>query len=239
MTDVFNFDSILQNNSESDNYIEYIKSILNEDTNSSLKEILISKIVSTIDKLIDDKWAIKIKYDNISLINFINFILKLKQTILKKDKSIDNFIYFLIHKNIITNIKYHKKYDSIYYNYHTIDFLCTLFIKFYENNEFLCAIPCYDDELMHLNYNDIESYNSDSESSDNESLNTTELFWYFKRELRYIYSLKAVKELFDKNVDNILLIKIENIIKYDSNTNIIIQIFAPSKVSFHSVKFRT
>ena len=225
MTDIFNFDSILQNNSESDNYIEYIKFILNEDTTGSVKEILINKIIITIDKLIDDKWDIKIKYDNIPFINFINFILKLKQTILKKDKSIDNFIYFLIHKNIITNIKYHKKYDSIYYNSHTIDFLCTLFIKFYENNEFLCAIPCYDDELMHLNYNDGESNNSDDESSDGESINTTELFWYFKRELRYIYSLKPVKELFDRNVNNnILLIKIENIIKYDSSNNIILQI---------------
>ena len=226
MTTVFNFDSILQNNSESDNYIEYIKFILNEDTSGSLKEILISNIISTIEQLIDNKWNIKIKYDNIPFINFINFILKLKQTILKKDKSIDNFIYFLIHKNIITNIKYHKKYDSIFYNSYTIDFLCILFIKFYENNEFLCAVPCYDDELMHLNYNDIESNNSDNESSDsdNESLNTTELFWYFKRELRYIYSLKAVKELFDKNINNILLIKIENIIKYDSINNIIIQI---------------
>ena len=69
MTDIFNFDSILQNNSESDNYIEYIKFILNEDTTGSVKEILINKIIITIDKLIDDKWDIKIKYDNIPFIN--------------------------------------------------------------------------------------------------------------------------------------------------------------------------
>jgi hypothetical protein len=204
---IFNFDEILSNNDDSiiDNYIEYIKIILNEDSNGILKEILLNKIISTINDLIKNEWIIKIKYNNSPVVNFINFIFKLKITVLKEDEVIDNFIYQLITLTL-SNFRVTLQQRNIQICF-ILDFLCTLFIIFHQNNEFLVALPCYD-ELINDNPNEL-----------------VDLFWYFKREIKYFNYSEKLKELFDTYINNeLLLVKLKNILNYDSICNIILQI---------------